>query len=98
MSTKLEQMFTKDEIDGLWKIGEINAKIQWYNHMLVKAIQLLKQMEFSGAITEYEGMYDGSLETWETTKVCPMCKCQGYHSDLCELQELLKEAEDGHVH
>ena len=50
---------------------------QW----ITKAVQLLKQMEFSGTIIEYEEMYDGSLEPWETTRVCPICGCQGYHSD-----------------
>ena len=63
---------------------------QW----ITKAVQLLKQMEFSSNIIEYEEMYDGSLEPWETTRVCPICECQGYHSDSCELQELLKEAEE----
>jgi hypothetical protein len=87
---KLEESNTDSMVKTLESIGSvrITKEKQW----ITKAIQLLKQMEFSGTITEYDESYDGSLEPWETTRVCPICECQGYHSDLCELQELLEEA------
>ena len=92
MNTKLEQVFTKDEMNGLWRIGEVNAKIQWYNHMLIKAIQLLKQMEFCGTNIDYGDCDDNWREPYVDEHVCPICGCSGYHSDSCELQELLEEA------
>ena len=92
MNTKLEQVFTKDEMNGLWRIGEVNAKIQWYNHMLIKAIQLLKQMEFCGTNIDYGDCDDNWRKPCVDEHVCPICGCSGYHSDSCELQELLEEA------
>ena len=92
MNTKLEQVFTKDEMNGLWRIGGVNAKIQWYNHMLIKAIQLLKQMEFCGTNINYGDCDDNWRDPYADEHVCPICGCSGYHSDSCELQELLEEA------
>ena len=92
MNTKLEQVFTKNEMNGLWRIGEVNAKIQWYNHMLIKAIQLLKQMEFCGTNIDYGDCDDNWIDPYADEHVCPICGCSGYHSDSCELQELLEEA------
>ena len=93
MNTKVEQMFTKDEINGLWEMGEVNTKIQWYNHMLTKAIRMLKQMEFSGANVDYGDHDDNWRYPYVDEHMCPICGCKEYHSDSCELQELLKEAD-----
>ena len=58
-----------------------------------EAIKVLREMEFGKTILGYGDPYDPWDQPWEE-RVCPICECEGYHSDLCELQELLKEAEE----
>ena len=88
---KLEESNAESMVKTLESIGSVRVtkEKQW----IIRAVQLLKQMEFSGYITEYEETYDGSVEPCGVTDVCPICERQWYHSGSCELQELLKEAE-----
>jgi hypothetical protein len=53
-----------------------------------KAIGVLRQMEFGKTILDYGDSDDAYEEPWED-HVCPICECEGYHADYCELQQLL---------
>ena len=58
-----------------------------------EAIRMLREMEFGKTILDYGDSDEAYEEPWEN-HVCPICECEGYHADYCELQKLLTPPRD----